>query len=123
MRKKNLATLRKLRSLEMRRARAVEALTTDEPFLVGSLSLVNRTCGKPTCHCAMNSGHPVWVLATTQDSRRRCQVVRLADVDDVRQRVEAYRTFKSLRRELESIHREMIALLRGLQEKRNVPYE
>lgn len=123
MRKKNLTTLRKLRSLEMRRARAVEALTTDQPFLVGSLSLVNRTCGKPTCHCATDPGHPVWMLATTQDSRRRCQVVRLADVDDVRQRVEAYKTFKTLRRELEAIHRELIALLRGLQEKRNVPYE
>ena len=122
-RNQNLATIRKLRVLEQRRARLLEALCHDEPFLVGSLSLVKRTCGKPTCHCATTPAHEAWVLATTRDARRRCQVVRLADVGDVRGRVELYRNFRKTLRELEAINQEQAVLLRGLLEGRNDPYD
>ena len=122
-RHKNLATIRKLRVLEQRRARLLEALGDDEPFLVGSLSLVQRTCGKPTCHCATAPAHPAWVLATTRDARRRCQVVRLVDVEDVHRRVALYKRFKQALRDLDAIDREQRALLRGLMEGRNVPYD
>jgi len=63
------------------------------------------------------------VLATTRDARRRCQVVRLADVEDVRRRVELYKRFKKARRDLDAIDREQRALLRGLMEGRNTPYD
>lgn len=122
-RNKNLATIRKLRVLEQRRARLLGALCDDAPCLVGSLSLVKRTCGKPTCHCATTPAHQAWVLATTRDARRRCQVVRVADVEDVRRRVELYKSFKKTRRDLGAIDREQMALLRGLMEGRNVPYD
>ena len=122
-RHKNLATLRRFRLLEQRRARLLEALCDDEPFLVGSLSLIQRTCGKPTCHCATTPAHPAWVLATTRDARRRCQVVRLADVEDVRRRVELYKRFKQALRDLDAIDREQTVLLRGLMEGRNAPYD
>jgi len=122
-RNQNLATIRKLRVLEQRRARLLEALCDDEPFLVGSLSRVQRTCGKPTCHCATTPAHPAWVLATTRDARRRCQVVRLADVEDLRRRVGLYRSFRKALRDLDAIDREQRTLLRGLMEGRNVPYD
>lgn len=122
-RNKNLVTIRKLRSLEERRAHLLQVLGDDEPFLVGSLSLVKRTCGKPTCHCARTPAHEVWVLATTRDARRRCQVVRLADVEDARRRVDLYRNFKKALRDLKALDREQTALLRGLMEGRNVPYD
>lgn len=125
MRKKILDTIRKLRSMEARRARLIEALTgaIDEPLLAGSLSLVNRTCGNPTCHCARTPAHPAWVLATTRDSRRRCQVVRQADVERIRGTVGAYKAFKQSLRDLEAIHRDEIVLLRVLLETRNMLYE
>src|SRR3990172_12388825 len=95
-----------LRSLEHRRARLLELLFEDEPLLVGGLSLVKRTCGKPTCHCATTPAHEAWVLATTRAAARRCQVVRLADVEDVRRRVGIYRAFRTALRALEAIERE-----------------
>ena len=122
-RNKNLATIRRLRSLDERRIRLLEALCDDKPMLVGSLSLVKRTCGNPTCHCATTPTHEAWVLATTRDTRRRCQVVRLADVEDVRRRVGVYRSFRKTLRDLEAIEREEAVLLRGLMEERNVPYD
>jgi hypothetical protein len=115
--------LRRLRSLEARRSQILAALAADEPLLVGGLSLVKRTCGKSTCHCANAPGHPAWMLATSRDGRRRCQVVRQADVDAVQRRVEEHRAFTRGLRELQALHREEIDLLRGLQEKRNVPYD
>ena len=123
MRKKILKTTRKLQALENQRARLIEVLTRPEPLLIGSLSLVNRTCGKSTCHCATEPGHAVWTLATTGDGQRRCQVVRLDDVEEVRQRVAAYKGFKQQLRELEAIENDEKEILRGLMEKRNVTYE
>ena len=123
MRKKILKTTRKLQALENQRARLIEVLTRPEPLLIGSLSLVNRTCGKSTCHCATKPGHAVWTLATTRDRQRRCQVVRLDDVDEVRQRVAAYKGVKQRLRELEAIENEEKEILRGLMEKRNLTYE
>jgi hypothetical protein len=122
-RNKNLTTLQKLRVLEQQRARLLEALCEDEPFLVGSLSRVKRTCGKPTCHCATTPAHESWVLATTRDARRRCQVVRLADIEEVRRRVDLYQSFRKALRDLKAIDREQTALLRGLMEGRNDPYD
>jgi len=122
-RKRNLARIRRLRSLAERSARVFDALCDDEPFLIGSISLVKRTCGKPTCHCATTPGHEAWVLATTHDARRRCQVVRQADVEEVRRRVARYMSFRKAVRELNAIHHELKAVLRGLMEGRNVPYE
>ena len=122
-RNKNLATIRRLRSLDERRIRLLDALCDEEPLLVGSLSLVKRTCGKPTCHCATTPAHEAWVLATTRNARRRCQVVRLADVEDVRRRVGVYRSFRKVLRDLETIESEEKRLLRGLMEDRNAPYD
>jgi len=123
MRHKILKITRKLHALETQRARLIRALTRDEPLLVGSLSLVDRTCGKPTCHCATKPGHPVLTLATRRDARRRCQVVRLDDVNEVRRRVVAYKNFKQVLGELAAIEQDEKALLRGLLEGRNVTYE
>ncbi len=122
-RNKNLVMIRKIRSLEERRARLLAAVCVDEPFLVGSLSLVKRTCGRPTCHCATKPAHEAWVLATTHEARRRCQVVRQADVEDICRRVASYRNFRTALRDLDAIEREQRTLLRGLMEGRNVPYE
>ena len=122
-RNRNLAIIRKLQALEGRRAQLIERLSANEPLLVGSLSRVRRTCGKPTCHCTVAPAHEAWVLATNRDSRRRCQVVRLADVQEVRERVANYKSFRKVLRELEAIDRDEKALLRGLMETRNMPYD
>jgi hypothetical protein len=123
MRKTPLAILRKLQALEAERSRLIRDLIRPEPLLVGSLSLVNRTCGKPSCHCAKKPGHPAWTLATTRDGQRRCQVVRIDDVDEIRQRVTAYQSFKQRLGELEATEDEEKQILRGVRERRNQIYE
>ena len=109
--------------LEAQRARLISALIHAEPIIVGSISLVARTCGKPACHCATKPGHPVWTLATRRNARRRCQVIRIDDVSEVRQRVLAYKKFKRVLGELEAVEQDEKGLLRGVMEGCNMPYE
>ncbi len=117
-------TLRRIRRLEAKRARIVGQLRASGLLLVGSLSLVKRTCGKPGCHCAQEPAHEAWLLATRlAGAQRRCQVVRQADVKEVQKRVAAYKRFRAGLRDVEALHKELKALLRGLMENRNVPYE
>jgi hypothetical protein len=123
MRKSNPDLRRKLRLLEAKRARLLRTLLGTAPMLRGSLSRVMRTCGKPTCHCASKPGHPVWVLATSVGAARRCQVVRQDDISVVAERVAAYRAFRAALTEILAIQKKQKALMRGLAEKRNMPYE
>lgn len=123
MRKKNLAPRRQIRKLERERARIVEGLLAREPLIRGSLSLVKRTCGNKTCHCAKKPAHEAWVLMSTLEGERRCQVVRQEDVEEVRGRVEIYRAFRAALRRLKAIETEQNALLRGILERRAELYE
>lgn len=123
MDKQNSSNVREFNRLEAQRAEAIHTLVHTASLLKGSLSLVKRTCGKPTCHCAKSPGHSVWVLATSHEGARRCQVVRKPDVDAVRQRVDAYKLFRAAQRRLQAIHKEQQALITGLIEERNMPYE
>ena len=123
MRKTILTTLRRIRRLEDQRARLLRRLLVADPLLCASLSLVKRTCGKPNCHCATEPAHEAWVLATSDRGQRRCQVVRQDDIDDVRRRLEVYKDYREGLRALEATQKEEKRLLRGLMEKRHVPYE
>jgi hypothetical protein len=123
MRKPILEMRRRIRRTEVRRARLIDTLLEAVPLLKGSLSRVMRTCGKPTCHCAKKPGHPVWVLATSVGGLQRCQVIRNADVDTVRQWVATYRGCRTALRQIEAIQKHQKALLYGVMEKRNLLYK
>jgi len=123
MSKQDSSVVRQFNRLEAQRAEAIHSLLHTASLLKGSLSLVKRTCGKPTCHCVKSPGHRVWVLATSSEGTRRCQVVRKSDVDAVRQRVNAYKAFRAAQRRLQAIQKEQQALITGLIEERHLPYE
>lgn len=99
------------------------ALLSGDPLTAGSLSLVKRTCGRPTCHCAKSPSHEAWVLGTYAKGKQRCQVVRQADVEDVSARVACYKELRAALVRLEAIGKEELALMRGLVKHRHIPYK
>ncbi len=115
--------IKAIERLEAKRRRLVQRLLTDEPLLQGSLSLVNRTCGKQNCHCATRPAHPAWVLATSESRRRRCQIVRQDDAEEVQRRVATYKDYRVTLRAVEATQKELKRLLRGLMDKRDVRYQ
>lgn len=113
----------KLTRLEAERVRLTAELIATEPLTAASLSLVKRTCGRPTCHCAKSPSHEAWVLKTCAKGKQRCQVLRQADVEEVRARVDVYKRLRAALTRLEAIGKEELALLRGLVKQRHIPYD
>ena len=62
--------------------------------LPGSLSLSHLRCGKPTCHCADDRGHPVWSLTFMVRGKKRVQHIPKEWVEEVRRRVKEGREFQ-----------------------------
>ena len=113
----------KLARLEAERNRLTADLIATEHLTAASLSLVKRTCGRPTCHCAKAPSHEAWVLKTYAKGKQRCQVLRQADVEEVRARVDVYKRLRAALTRLEAIGKEELALLRGLVKLRHISYD
>jgi hypothetical protein len=99
-------------------------LYESEPIIVGTLSQVSRTCGNPNCHCAtQGSKHPVWTLLTKHEGKRRCQVVRKADVQWVAHRVRRYQQLREALRQIRKLDAAKHRLLKELIQARHDPYK
>jgi hypothetical protein len=109
--------------VESRRAVVVDELAQTDALIIGSLSAVQRRCGKPSCHCAERPGHPQTILMSIDDGRRRCQVIRQADLAAVRQAVERYRAFRAGLRMLSTLDSQILRLLKELMRLRDAGYE
>lgn len=67
-----------------------------EPFMVrGTLFTMRRRCGKPSCHCATESGHESPALAYPEGGRTRTMTLSEGEVDDVRAALERYNTARA----------------------------
>lgn len=67
-----------------------------EPFMVrGTLFTLRRRCGKPSCHCATESGHESPALAYPEGGRTRTMTLSESEVDDVRAALERYKTARA----------------------------
>jgi hypothetical protein len=122
-RKSSERVVRRLRAVESRRAVVVDELAQTDALIIGSLSAVQRRCGKPSCHCAERPGHPQTILMSIDDGRRRCQVIRQADLAAVRQAVERYRAFRTGLRMLSTLDSQILRLLKELMRLRDAGYE
>ncbi len=122
-RKSSAWVVRRLRDVEARRAGVVDELAQTDALIMGSLSEVQRRCGKPSCHCAARPGHAQAILMSIDDGRRRCQVIRQADLAAVRRGVERYRAFRKGLRRLSTLETKVRVLLKELMRLRHEAYE
>jgi hypothetical protein len=83
-----------------------------EDLLPGSLSLTYSRCGKKTCHCATEQGHPVWLLTFMVGGKKRVERIPQEWSEDVRRRVEAGRAFKEAVAEVFAANAQLLALWR-----------
>ena len=115
--------VQRLRNAEAQRAVVVDELAQTDGLIIGSLSEVQRRCGKPGCHCAERPGHAQTILMSVQDGRRRCQLIRQADLAAVREAVERYRACREGLRRLSTLDSTVLALLKELVRLRDEGYE
>ena len=86
--------------------------------LPGSLSLTYLRCGKPTCHCAWDRGHPVWSLTFMVKGKKRVQHIPKDWVEEVRRRVQAGREFQDALREVLAANAQLLVLERKKPKKK-----
>lgn len=123
MDRKTLTQLvRKLGRLDREQTDLMGEALRPEPLIMGSLSEVLRTCGKPNCHCARKPAHRHTQLMTRRGGRSRCQIVRQADVEEVRRKVNRYKRFRLVLRRLAAITKERQELLKAVMEARSEDY-
>jgi len=104
--------------LRQRKFRRLADLDVPPDALPGSLSRTHRRCGKPTCHCADDAGHPVWSLTFMVQGKKRVERIPDAWVDDVRRQVDAGRAFKEAVAEVFAANAQLLALWRRQEARR-----
>jgi len=112
-----------LRELEQRRRKILRRLLRRAELAVGTVSWVERTCGRAGCHCADGPGHrQLQFLSRDRQGRRRCQIVRKADQKRLLRASAIYAAFREDVRGLKAIQNEEEAILVALKEARQISY-
>ena len=113
-----------LRGLQQERRRRLRRLTRDHELAVGSVSVVARKCGNPTCRCASGPGHlQTLFLFSDEDGCRRCKLVRRADEGRLHRAGDRYRQFREDLKQLRAIDRREKEILMALRDQRALHYE
>jgi hypothetical protein len=103
--------------LRQRKFQLLRRFAIPADALPGSLSLSHLRCGKPTCHCADDRGHPVWSLTYMVQGEKRVQHIPKELVEEVRRRVEQGREFQDAVREVLAANAQLLVLERQHRKK------
>ena len=100
-----------IRQLTTRKRKLLTLLSLPPEGLPGSLSQSHYRCGKPTCHCVQDEGHPRWSLTFMSEGKKQYQNIPKDRVEFVRQRVDEGKAFKQGVAELMAINAQLFHLM------------
>jgi len=103
--------------LRQRKFQLLRRFSVPADALPGSLSRSQLRCGKPTCHCADDRGHPVWSLTFMVRGKKRVQHIPKEWVEEVRRRVKEGREFQDAVREVLATNAQLLVLERQHRNK------
>ena len=103
--------------LRQRKFELLRRFQIPQDALPGSLSLTRLRCGKSTCHCAQDLGHPVWSLTFMVKGKKHVQHIPKPWVEEVRRRVAAGREFQDAVREVLAANAQLLVLARQQEKK------
>ena len=102
--------------------RLVRRMQGAEAMCPGSLYLLRRRCGKPTCRCRQGELHATWVVTRSEQGRVRLYRVPEKDRAQVRRLTAAYREWQRARAALVKVTNELLRLLDAQAETRLQPW-
>ncbi len=125
MKKSRAKLLASLNQLHQQRRRLVRRLKGEHELAIGTVSVVNRKCGNPNCHCVEGPGHPqtLFLFKDEKQGRRRCKLVRRADEIRMLRAGERYREFRDDMKQLRAIDLKEKRILMALAEVRAIRYQ
>ena len=71
--------------------------------LAASLVLIQRRCGRPSCHCLKGKGHPTYYLTCKQNGKTRNIYVPRALLKDVQLWIAEHRRLKELSQQISQL--------------------
>jgi hypothetical protein len=102
--------------------RLVRRMQRTEAMCPGSLYLLRRRCGKPTCRCQQGALHATWVVTRSEAGRVRLYRVPEPERAAVRRLTACYREWQRARAALVKSMRELLRQLDALAEGRLQPW-
>lgn len=112
----------RLWQLWRRAERLVRRMQQGEAMCPGSLYLLRRRCGKPTCRCQRGELHATWVVTRSEGGRGRLYSVPAPERATVRRLTERYRLWQRARAALVKTMSELLRELDALAEGRLQPW-
>ena len=99
---------KKLRELQSRQDKLIRELLEVRPILKGTVNKIYTRCGKPNCWCADGSGgHAHIRISWNQNSKTVTRKIPAEELSRVRNLTENYRHFRSLRRQLSELNKQI----------------
>ena len=125
MRKSRTKLLDSLQQLHQERLGLLRRLKREHELAIGTVSVVNRKCGKAKCHCVKGPAHPqtLFLFKDDKQARRRCKLVRRSDEARMFRAGERYREFRDDMKRLRAIDLKEKQILMALADVRSIRYE
>lgn len=113
-----------LRRIHEGKRRFLRLLGQTHELAIGTVSIVQRKCGKAGCHCAEGAGHPQMLFLFNDDTgTRRCKLIRRQDEKRLLRAARRYREVRAALRQLRAIHKREEQILVALVGTRGLTYE
>ncbi len=104
--------------LRQRKYKLVRRFGLPEYALGGHLAMTYRRCGKPRCHCADGSGHPMWTLSYSFKGKKQVEVLPESLASELAPLVEQGREIREAVLEVLAINLQLLRLWREEQRDR-----
>lgn|SRR5882724_4227550 len=98
--------------------RLLTTLLRSAPMAPGSLYLLRRKCGKPSCRCARGSLHASWVLTRSEAGQQRLYSVPAAQRAQLRSWTAEYRRYQRARAQWVKRTASLLSQMDALAEQR-----
>ena len=104
--------------LRQRKLELISRFNIPPDLLPGSVSLSYFRCGKPTCHCTQDEGHPAWSFTYMVNGQKRVQHIPKELVSEIQQRVAAGREYQDAVREVLAANAQLWVLAQKQKRRR-----
>jgi hypothetical protein len=115
--------MKQLLVLEQQRRDALKSFIQQNPLIIGSITQTKGRCGKPNCECAQKPSHPITLLMTTVDGKKRSQLVRKQDIEGILMLWQRYKDLMKIIKFLKNLQQKEAILLKQIIQERSVNYK
>ena len=105
----------RIRELEKKRARFLNALLESQPVLKGSLLNLKRPCGRGSCRCEKGKLHRQMIISSKKKGKTKFVYVRKEDQKVIQKYADNRKRFQKTRKEITSAEKKIWRAIQKLE--------